>query len=61
MSDMAAGRDEEAAVRLELVPEGRGRVAPPAVTLLTLTYLLRGDRVVADEDCISHEREPASA
>ncbi len=61
MTDMAAGRDDEAVWRLELVPEGRGRETPPVVTLLTLAYLLRGDRLVADEDCISRVRAPATA
>lgn len=53
MSDMAAGRDDEAVGRLELVPVGRGRETPPVVTLLTLAYLLRGDRLVADGEGIS--------
>lgn len=61
MSDMAAGRDDEAVGRLELVPVGMERGTPPVVTLLTLAYLLRGDRLVADEDCISRAGAPASA
>ncbi len=61
MTDVAAGRDDEAVGRLELVPVGRGRETPPVVTLLTLAYLLWGDRLVADEDCISRERAPTMA
>ncbi len=61
MTDMAAGRDDEAVWRLELSPVGRGRETPPVVTLLTLAYLLRGDRLVADEDRIRRVRAPAPA
>ena len=47
--------------RLELVTEVMGRMAPPVVTLLTLAYLLRGDRVVADAVGISRVGASAAA
>jgi tetratricopeptide (TPR) repeat protein len=49
MSYLAEGRDEEAVSMLEQALEGKPASPPPLVTLLALTYLLRGDGVEADE------------
>ena len=49
MSLLAEGRDGEAAAMLEQALEGKPEAPPAVVMLLTLTYLLRGERVEADD------------
>lgn len=49
MSWLSEGRDEEAAVMLERAPEGKSDSPPAVMTLLALAYLLRGERVVAND------------
>lgn len=51
MSHLAAGRDDEAARVLEPARSEKPGSAPPvAVTLLALSYLLRGEGVEMDEE-----------
>lgn len=49
MSLLAKGRDGEAAAVLEQALEGKPQARPAVAALLTLTYLLRGERVEADD------------
>jgi Tfp pilus assembly protein PilF len=49
MSLLAEGRDGEAAAELEQTLEGKPEAPPAVAALLTLTYLLRGERVEADD------------
>jgi Flp pilus assembly protein TadD len=48
MSLLAEGRDGEAAAVLERALEGKPEAPPAVAALLALTYLLRGERVEAD-------------
>jgi tetratricopeptide (TPR) repeat protein len=49
MTHLALGRDEEAAVILEHELDNKPGRSPAVVTLLALTYLMRGEGVEADE------------
>jgi Flp pilus assembly protein TadD len=49
MSLLAGGRDGEATAVLEQALEGKPEAPPAVAALLALTYLLRGERVEADD------------
>jgi tetratricopeptide (TPR) repeat protein len=59
MTLLAEGRDGEAAAELEQALEGKPEAPPAVVMLLTLTYLLRGERVEADDAGV--RRVPSAA
>lgn len=59
MSLLAEGHDGEAAAVLEQALEGQPEAPPAVAALLALTYLLRGERVEADDAGV--RRVPADA
>jgi tetratricopeptide (TPR) repeat protein len=59
MSLLAGGRDGEAAAVLEQALEGKPETPPAVAALLALTYMLRGERVEADDAGV--RRVPADA
>jgi Flp pilus assembly protein TadD len=56
---LAEGRDGEATAVLKQALEGKPEAPPAMAALLALTYLLRGERVEADDDGV--RRVPADA